>query len=374
MKWSTLWLVVGALVVGCTGQPAPKVTPTEPAAQQPEATDQEPTGHTELEPAPERASVSDSDPGDPEAQCLAGGAQACRTLCDAEAAICDKDGPGYDKDQCKEQSQDVPMCPSDPQDVELGQLCRLPPSKLSPTQGAVGMLAVSCKARSLEEKEADDKWKLRRYLMARPVPVVLASEGRLYLTDHHHLATGLLQSDIEEDDKNLYLCPMSNRISDPSSVFWPYMINNNFTWLHNRFGREIPPNELPVDLYTIGDDPFRTLSRWVRDSCGYIKCGTECGGDGANTSDLARCKECSVAPYFLEFRWADFMRSHKSTCDIPDSVYDQDYDQAAKLPGKLPCLMNLVRDDDALDLGLPGWNHGLIQTQNVVLDASGCEE
>ena len=48
--------------------------------------------------------------------------------------------------------------------------------------------------------------------------------------------------------------------------------------------------------------------------------------------------------------------------------------QAEELPDKLTCLMNLARQDAALDLGLPGWNNGLIETQEVVLDANGCEQ
>ena len=354
--WYSFLLGICLLSLGCDAQKAPQVVPEA----------------SELQSERRSAMKASSDPGDPEAQCLAGGAESCRTLCDAQAAVCNKDSSEYDKDDCKSESKEVPICPSDPADMTLGELCRLPPSALSPTQGAVGMLAVSCKASSLEEKEEDADWKLRRYLMARPVPVVLGPGNRLFLTDHHHLATGLLQADVE--DKNLYLCPMANRLNEASAAFWPYMINNNFTWLHNRMGEPITPEQLPANLDTIGDDPFRTLSRWVRDSCGYIKCGKVCGGDGADTSKLAQCEACSVAPYFLEFRWADYMRSRMADCNIVEGIYDLTTTQQAEmLPPTLSCLMNLVSEDAALNLGLPGWNHGLISTKEVVLDANGCE-
>ena len=371
-------LFLATLIVGCDSNPSPTVVPEEPATSAAGVTVESDAVASRAVQMSRKASAS---VGDPAAQCSAGGAQACRTLCDAQAAVCNKDSSEYDKDDCKSASKDVPVCPSDPARMELGSLCRLPPTALSPTQGAVGMLAVTCKARDLEDKEEDAGWKLRRYLMARPVPVVVSpdlfgqNQARLYLTDHHHLATGLLISDVPDEDKQLYICPMSNRRSDESSTFWRYMENNNFTWLHNARGEDIPPNELPPSLETIADDPYRTLSRWVRDSCGYIKCGKECGGDGEDTSDLARCEACSTAPYFLEFRWADYMRGNSPTCEVPADVYSMSTtEQAAVLPAKLPCLMDAARGPEALVDGLPGWNDGLITPKQVQLDADGCEE
>ena len=386
MSLKALCMVVCTLTLGCSGGEAPAMNPAEPPVQKavPAVEAQEAAPALKAMAAEARAPIAGEKAvqpslGDPEAQCRAGGAQACRSLCEAEAAICVKDSPNYDKDTCKEASKNVPVCPTGPDGIKLGRLCTLPPSALSPAQASVGMLAVTCKSRSLEEKEADAKWKLRRYLMARPVPVVLGpgdqAGGRRFLTDRHHLSTALFFSSIEEDDKNLYICPMANRIDDPPETFWAYMVNNNFTWLHDREGRDISPTQLPPGFSEIGDDPFRTLSRWVRDSCGYIKCGTVCGDDGQDTSELARCQSNPVAPYFLEFRWGDYMRSHRGKCEITDDIYQMSTtQQAEELPEKLTCLMNLARQDAALDLGLPGWNNGLIETQEVVLDANGCEQ
>lgn len=378
MRSKAFWLVVCFLAVGCTGRQAPTVGPAEPPPQEIapaleavqeealEAVQEEQTSRDD-----ERG--SDDDSGNLEAQCHAGGAQACRTLCEAEAAICEKDSSEYDKETCKEVSKDVQVCQTGPEGMRLGRLCRLAPSALSPAQGAVGKLAATCKARSLEEKEADKKWKLRRYLMARPVPVVLGPGESRFLTDRHHLSTALFISNV--DDKELYICPMANRVDDEPAVFWRYMVNNNFTWLRDNRGRAIPPDELPHGFDEIGDDPFRTLSRWVRDSCGYIKCGKDCGGDGAATSKLTRCENCAVAPYFLEFRWADYMRDNREECGITDDIYQMSTaQQANELPEKLTCLMELARQEAALDLGLPGWNNGLIEPKEVVLDENGCEE
>lgn len=377
MRSTMLWLVVfGVFTLGCAEQRSPTVRPEEPPAEADEASTAERAASSveaTVEPCARAESIDD--PGDPEAQCLAGGAQACRTLCDAEASICDKTSAQYKKDKCKEASKAVPLCPSAPGDVTLGRLCRLPPSALSPTQGAVGGLAVACKSRSLEEKADDSGWKFRRYLMARPVPVVLGPDARRYLTDRHHLSTGLERSTVDPDEKLLYLCPMANRAESANATFWTYMENNNFAWLHDREGHEITPDQLPPDLASLADDPFRTLSRWVRDSCGYIKCGKVCGGDGDDTRKLARCKQCSVAPYFLEFHWADYMRDRREECGISNAVYGRSTEEQAQvLPDKLGCLMELVRRPAALELGLPGWNHGLIETKNVALDGNGCEE
>ena len=49
--------------------------------------------------------------------------------------MCDKDGDDYDKDDCKEISKEVADCPIGAGGMPLGRLCRLPPSRLSPTQG-----------------------------------------------------------------------------------------------------------------------------------------------------------------------------------------------------------------------------------------------
>ncbi len=87
--------------------------------------------------------------------------------------------------------------------------------------------------------------------------------------------------------------------------------------------------------------------------------------------DLALCEECPVSAYFLEFRWANYLRDEVEIENIYDMPLRR---QADALQDHLEAAMEAASEIAATDSGLPGWNHGLIQPKWVTFDEDGCEE
>jgi len=183
---------------------------------------------------------------------------------------------------------------------KLGDECRLNVDYVHPTQPAVGVVAVNCKRDKLARKDAKD---LDKYLKKgkRVVPTVIGPDGNYYITDHHHLSTAVYKRLQElpelQKDVRLYAQIVGNFSgsvggNDPSggmANFWHSMAvcNNAFPYY---LGHPINPlSHMPASLAAMKDDPFRTLSRWVRDAYGYIK-------PSRNPAN------------FLEFLWANQFR------------------------------------------------------------------
>ena len=185
------------------------------------------------------------------------------------------------------------------------QVCMVTLPQLHPTQFAVGMSAVQCKKQKLESK--DQKKKLEKDLAEEDnwVPMVRGPGGLFYLTDHHHLSVALYNAHLQHTRKELYAYLVAD-FSDSKSYqeFWERMVQHHYAWLEDHTGTPKPAIELPTQVQYMTDDPMRTLSAWVRESCGYVKCGeTDCTG---------AYKEVTCAPsstYFLEFKWADYLRN-----------------------------------------------------------------
>ena len=310
-------------------------------------------------PAAEAAAVAE----DPAAQCAAGDPLACLSLCQQQAEAC-----GDDKGECNRVVASTPACADEA--VELGSLCTLAATAIKPTQASLGQVAAQCRAAKISSKDTPKGKKLQRYLLQRPVPAVLGPDDRFYITDRHHLSWGVLNAEVASDRKRLFVCPMADRSGASAEEFWAYMEEpipgqpTRFTWLKDRYGKEIAPAALPSDLAGLADDPYRTLSRWVRNSCGYLKCDSGC----ANAS--------CPSPYYLEFIWGDFMGD---AFDDP-AVYDMPRDhQIAWLRDNLDDprggrgAIQIV--NAAAASKMPGFNGGQTAIAKVTIDAeTGCEE
>lgn len=184
--------------------------------------------------------------------------------------------------------------------------CWIDVQDLHPTQSAVGMGAAACKSGKITRKAKDGK--LNDWLLEdnRWVPLVRGPGGKFYLTDHHHLSTAVLNADIPDKQKRLYAYVLKDWSGMKEDAFWKSMEKENLTWLKSPDGQPITPKELPSRIDKLQDDPLRTLSAWVRSSCGYVKCNPPgvTDDDGAETcagrlSDV----DCASA-FFVEFKWA----------------------------------------------------------------------
>lgn len=230
---------------------------------------------------------------------------------------------------CDESSGSIAQCKPD---AAPGSECMLHVDDLRPTQFAVGRVAVECKKRKIEAKSKDE---LEEWLATdkRRVPVVVGPGGRFYIIDRHHTAMALYLADPFKDwgdeDKRMRVSVKENRFlrtNNDQTAFWDWMLVNNAAWLHDNKGLQpMNPALLPKNLGEMLNDPYRTLSRWVRESCGYLKSTEQrcqAFGEGGNSD-------------FMEFHWADYFRE-KTPLPLGDAQ------ACAYLPYAEGCLNNEV--------------------------------
>ncbi len=234
---------------------------------------------------------------------------------------------------------------------------------LHPTQSAVGMDAVECKAAKISSKAKAGK--LGDYLLAdnRWVPIVRGPGGKFYLTDHHHLSAAVWNADIKDKDKRVYAYLIADLAKLPEDAFWARMVKDHDTWLKNPAGQEIAPSQLPKHIALLQDDPMRTLSAWVRGSCGYVKCDPV---GVAKDDDELSCEDkfhdsvtCAAADvYFLEFKWGSYLANvpevkealgEGAACSqqapLDEKCLDAQYDRLSKA---LPAAMKAAAAPEAL--------------------------
>jgi hypothetical protein len=155
--------------------------------------------------------------------------------------------------------------------------------RLRPTQITVGMIEVGDKRARLE---ALKKIEQREVLEAHPIPAVWGPDGKLYITDHHHLARAAAEAGIESG----FFSVEEDFSKVPIAQFWPRM--SAACWAHpiDEHGKPQPFTEIPCHLQELRDDPYRSLACYVRNAGGFNKTPTA----------------------YAEFLWADFFRSRVS--------------------------------------------------------------
>lgn len=243
--------------------------------------------------------------------------------------------------------------------------CLIDIKDLHPTQSAVGMDAVECKSAKITAKAKAGK--LNNYLLEdnRWVPLVRGPGGVFYLTDHHHLSTAIWNADIKDKQKKVYGYLLADWSKLKEDTFWTRMVQEHDTWLKNPAGEDISPAQLPKSIGQLQDDPMRTLSAWVRGSCGYVKCdppGAVKDDDELSCEDKTQGKvTCAAANvYFLEFKWGAYLAGvpevkealgANPACSqqtpLNESCLDSQYDRLLKA---LPAAMKAAAAPQALQV------------------------
>jgi hypothetical protein len=161
----------------------------------------------------------------------------------------------------------------------MPKLRETPIKELHPTQLTIGFIEVDeKKKRLLALKPAAQ----RDFLQEHPIPAVLGPAGRLYITDHHHLARAALDGGVATA-----FCDVDADLSSSGlTSFWAEMEENS--WVHplDEHGVRHVYSVIPDGLEKLVDDVYRSLAGFVRDAGGYDKTPTA----------------------FAEFVWADFFR------------------------------------------------------------------
>jgi hypothetical protein len=194
---------------------------------------------------------------------------------------------------------------------KAGDICLCKLSELRPTQSSVGMTEVRIRAEKLREdiqnrSEQDFLSHIRK--RDRMEPIVVGPGGLFYLTDRHHLARSLY----DLGEARTY-CKILENLSDLEPAgFWQHMQDNNEVYLKDAQGNAITPYDLPTSIKDLRNDPFRSLAGAVRESCGFSN--DKKGSDG----------------YYLEFKWADYLRTHWAGTGIPVDDIDANFDSATR--------------------------------------------
>ncbi|CAM3038679.1 ParB-like protein [Janthinobacterium lividum] len=121
--------------------------------------------------------------------------------------------------------------------------------------------------------------------------VVIGPNGTLYLTDGHHTFSAFRDADNGQNLQLKVWVKVTDNFSKLNEYdFWAQMKKVNKVWLKDGSNKAIATSQLPasIGLKSLGNDPYRSLVYFTRDA-GYVV--------------------PSTATEFLEFYWADWLRT-----------------------------------------------------------------
>ncbi|MGK5061176.1 ParB-like protein [Janthinobacterium sp. LB3P112] len=121
--------------------------------------------------------------------------------------------------------------------------------------------------------------------------VVIGPNGTLYLTDGHHTFSAFRDADNGQNHQLKVWVKVTDNFSKLNEYdFWAQMKKVNKVWLKDGDNKAIATSQLPasIGLKSLGNDPYRSLVYFTRDA-GYVV--------------------PSAATEFLEFYWADWLRT-----------------------------------------------------------------
>jgi len=197
--------------------------------------------------------------------------------------------------------------PEYPTEIEL--------ANLHPTQMAVGMKQVEFKQKGLR-KLAGKKKELEKFILERPIRVVLGPGGQAYVIDHHHLALALVREGFTKAPVSV----AADYSKMDEEEFWQKMQDMKYVYPYDADGKKRPFDDIPDKLTDLQDDPYRALAGYARNEGAFNK----------------------IKIPFSEFKWADYFRTR-----IPKDLVEKDFDAA------LEKAVELARYPDAKNL--PGY-------------------
>jgi hypothetical protein len=184
---------------------------------------------------------------------------------------------------------------------------------LHPTQYSVGKIEVERKEEKIDDMSDKER---KQFLIDNPIPTVRGYDGDLYLIDHHHLASAILEAGFDHAYVKV-IPPDLTKLNEPD--FWKEMERLKYVYLRDDDGKVISYKDLPRKLKDLKDDKYRSLAGAVREAGGYQK----------------------VNVPFTEFLWAEFFRqridfdnSEKGIKKVLDDALKLAHSQeASQLPG-----------------------------------------
>jgi len=197
--------------------------------------------------------------------------------------------------------------------LAAGTWCLIRPERVKPTQVYIGKVEMECTKAKIEGKSSSG---LKNLLYDNEVPTVVGPNGTFYITDHHHFATALFQAFLDFKrpmiHRVLYACIQADYSTQTQPRFWQTMVQQNLVFLQNEYGMNVSVDSLPKNLKGMVDNPYRTLSTWLRSSHAFIKCGQK------QTIPLPQCKNQVAAIFYLECFWAKFIHAKFPLNNYPE--------------------------------------------------------
>lgn len=150
---------------------------------------------------------------------------------------------------------------------------------LHPTQLTAGFIVVQDKKKLLASLSVAEQ---RSYMKEHPMPAIVGPQGKLYITDHHHLGRAAVEAGVGTG----YFLVEADLSKCNLETFWKEMNENQ--WVHplDENGVRHFYSTIPDRLDKLVDDVYRSLAGYVRNAHGFDKTPTA----------------------FAEFIWADFFR------------------------------------------------------------------
>ncbi len=165
----------------------------------------------------------------------------------------------------------------------MAQLFKVEIASLHPTQMTLGFTEVERRRRKIakwgpEKRDAE--------MRERFFPIVKGPHGRLFITDHHHFGLALLKEGAVQGYGRLE----ADFSTLDARAFWAEMSARDWVYPYDEDGSRHPYEDIPARLTDLTDNPWRSLSRAVRDEGGWDK-----------------DREADVP--FVEFMWGDYFRT-----------------------------------------------------------------
>ncbi|KAB8029088.1 ParB/Srx family N-terminal domain-containing protein [Fluviispira multicolorata] len=220
----------------------------------------------------------------------------------------------FTKTQCLDpQSKKVQYFPKCSELSKPNEVCSLSIEDLLPTQFTYGDSYVL----DIKKRFTGNPLKAQEFICSKPPSVVIGPKSArgFYLTDGHHrmkLVEKLMKENsniftiLVKIDKNI----LENSADMDRDVFWQEMLLNNDVYLKDK-GVERTPNELPKNIFSVKNDPYRSLAGLIADDKSKF------------------CFDPSLSSYgnFAEFYWSDFFRNVHGLENYTD---DHDFETVKK--------------------------------------------
>jgi hypothetical protein len=119
-------------------------------------------------------------------------------------------------------------------------------------------------------------------LAAHCFPAAKGPGGRYFIVDHHHLGVALNEEKVD----SVWVTQLADLSEVEGENFWRLMEFHRWAHPYDETGKRRGYDAIPSKVSKLRNDPYRSLSGFVRNAGGYAK---------------------DAAP-FAEFVWADFFR------------------------------------------------------------------